>query len=161
MNKVSVLELCALELCDCVLDSLISGDDIKMSFTGANPVKVLFKAAEIKELRILGYEVLNEDEEAVFDMPDIEGNYGTYTLEDSAVTANKIIRHKYIDFDREFLYDPQQALIFRNKISGKAKLCYYIEYSGYNGEDLTDTVSFKSIDTKKIGLVNIKVVTGL
>lgn len=72
MNKVSVLELCALELCDCVLDSLISGDDIKMSFTGANPVKVLFKAAEIKELRILGYEVLNEDEEAVFDMPDIE-----------------------------------------------------------------------------------------
>ena len=65
-------------------------------------------------------------------------------------------RHKYIDFDREFLYDPQQALIFRNKISGKAKLCYYIEYSGYNGEDLTDTVSFKSIDTKKIGLVNIK-----
>lgn len=91
-----------------------------------------------------------------FDMPDIEGNYGTYTLEDSAVTANKIIRHKYIDFDREFLYDPQQALIFRNKIANKAKLCYYIEYSGYNGEDLTDTVSFKSIDTKKIGLVNIK-----
>ena len=35
-------------------------------------------------------------------------------------------------------------------------LYYYIEYSGYNGEDLTDTISFKYIDTKKIGLVNIK-----
>ncbi len=107
---------------------------------------------------ITAYGILNDFSNLIsnFDMPDIEGNYGIYTLENSDVTANKIIRHKYIDFDREFLYDPQQALIFRNKISGKAKLCYYIEYSGYNGEDLTDTVSFKSIDTKKIGLVNIK-----
>lgn len=107
---------------------------------------------------ITAYGILNDFSNLIsnFDMPDIEGNYGIYTLENSDVTANKIIRHKYIDFDREFLYDPQQALIFRNKISGKAKLCYYIEYAGYNGEDLTDTVSFKSIDTKKIGLVNIK-----
>ncbi len=91
-----------------------------------------------------------------FDMPDIEGNYGTYTLENSDVLQNKIIRHKYIEFDREFLYNPQQALIFRDKISNKAKLCHYIEYSGYRGEDLTDTISFKSIDTQKIGLINIK-----
>lgn len=72
MNKVSVSELCAIELCDCVLDSLISGDDIEMSFTGATAVRVLFKDAKIEELRILGYEVLDEDEEVVFDMPDIE-----------------------------------------------------------------------------------------
>lgn len=107
---------------------------------------------------ITAYGILNDFSNLIsnFDMPDIDGNYGTYSLEDSGVTANKIIRHKYIDFDREFLYNPQQALLFRNKVSNKARLCYYIEYSGYNGEDLTDTISFKSIDTKKIGLVNIK-----
>lgn len=117
------------------------------------PVHLSFSDSDIT-----AYGILNDFSNLIsnFDMPDIEGNYGIYTLENSDVTANKIIRHKYIDFDREFLYDPQQALIFRNKISGKAKLCYYIEYAGYNGEDLTDTVSFKSIDTKKIGLVNIK-----
>ncbi|MGN1036212.1 MAG: hypothetical protein ACI4PX_00410 [Ruminococcus sp.] len=117
------------------------------------PVHLSFSDSDIT-----AYGILNDFSNLIsnFDMPDIEGNYGIYTLENSDVTANKIIRHKYIDFDREFLYDPQQALIFRNKISGKAKLCYYIEYSGYNGEDLTDSVSFKSIDTKKIGIVNIK-----
>lgn len=91
-----------------------------------------------------------------FDMPDIEGNYGTFTLEDSDTIAKKIVRHKYIDFDREFLYNPQEALVFRNKVAGKARFCRYIEYSGYSGEDLTDTVSFNSVDTKKIGLINIR-----
>jgi len=91
-----------------------------------------------------------------FDMPDIEGNYGTYTLENSYVTENKIIRHKYIEFDREFLYNPQEALIFRSKVSGKARLCHYIEYPGFSGEDLTDIVSFQSVDNRKIGLVYIR-----
>ncbi|MDE5946631.1 MAG: hypothetical protein K2G63_04920 [Oscillospiraceae bacterium] len=91
-----------------------------------------------------------------FDMPDIQGNYGTYTFQDSDAVANKIIRHKYIELDRDFLYNPQEALIFRNKISNKAKLCRYMEYHGYNGEDLTDIVSFKDIENKKIGLLSIK-----
>lgn len=91
-----------------------------------------------------------------FDMPDIEGNYGTYTLQDSDAVSNKIIRHKYIELDRDFLYNPQEALIFRNKIANKAKLCRYMEYCGYKGEDLTDTVSFKDIENKKIGFLSIK-----
>lgn len=107
---------------------------------------------------ILAYGLLNDFSALIsnFDMPDINGDYGIYSLEDSSVVNKKIIRHKYIEFDEEFLYNPQQALIFRNKISNKAGLCYYIEYAGYNGEDLTDIVSFKDINNKKIGLVNIR-----
>lgn len=91
-----------------------------------------------------------------FDMPDIEGNYGTYTIADTDVINKKIIRHKYIDFDREFVHNPQEALEFRRKLSGKSSFCYYCEYSGYSGEDLTDKAYFKFISGRKIGSVEIK-----
>lgn len=91
-----------------------------------------------------------------FDMPDIEGNYGTYTLEDSNVTNKKIVRHKYMDFDEEFVHNPQEALEFRRKTANKSRFCYYCEYNGYRGEDLTDTASFKYVTGKKISLIEIK-----
>lgn len=91
-----------------------------------------------------------------YDMPDIAGDYGVYTLSDYEMMSKKIVRHKYIEFDREYLYNPQEALVFRKKFSEKAGIFHYCEYSGYKGEDLTDHVSFGSLLEKKIGFLSVR-----
>ena len=67
----------------------------------------------------------------------------------------KIIRHLYFDLDKQFLYSPQEALVYRDKYDKRAGLEYYCLYSGYNGEDLSDLVSFGSLQKRKISLVKI------
>lgn len=43
-----------------------------------------------------------------FHMADINGDYGTYELEDSIVTNRNIVRHKYFELDKQFLYNPKR-----------------------------------------------------
>lgn len=56
---------------------------------------------------------------------------------------------------KQFLYSPQEALVYRDKYDKRAGLEYYCLYSGYNGEDLSDLVSFGSLQKRKISLVKI------
>ena len=90
-----------------------------------------------------------------FHMADISGHYGTYDLTDSDVTARKIIRHKYFELDMEFLNDPQQALAYRDKYACRAWKRLFCKYSGYNGEDISDTVTFNGVSNERISAVTI------
>ena len=90
-----------------------------------------------------------------FHMADISGHYGTYDLTDSDVTARKIIRHKYFELDMEFLNDPQQALAYRDKYVCRAWKRLFCKYSGYNGEDISDTVTFNGVSNERISAVTI------
>ena len=91
-----------------------------------------------------------------FHMADMSGEYGKYVLEDTEVEQYGIIRHRYIEMDKEFLYDPESALEFRSKIASRGKKEFFCSYSGYNGEDLSDVVSFGSINSERIEGIEIK-----
>lgn len=90
-----------------------------------------------------------------FHMADINGEYGQFELTDADVVSSKIIRHLYFDLDKQFLYSPQEALVYRDKYDKRAGLEYYCLYSGYNGEDLSDLVSFGPLQKRKISSVKI------
>lgn len=91
-----------------------------------------------------------------FHMADMGGEYGTYELEDAEVISYGIVRHKYSELNREFLYDPESALEFDDKITSRMHKVFFCRYSGYNGEDLSDIVSFGSISSERIEGIEVK-----
>ena len=90
-----------------------------------------------------------------FNMADMSGEYGTYELEDEYAASKEIVRHKFFELDRQFLYDPLQALEYRRKFAERASYRRFCRYSGYNGEDLSDKVSFGIISGSRICGVKI------
>lgn len=88
-------------------------------------------------------------------MSDINGEHGTYTLSDTAVTSRNIVRHKVFELDYQYLYDPQQALEYRSKFAKRGFTSQYCSYCGYNGEDLCDIVSFGDVSGRRICRVEI------
>lgn len=107
------------------------------------------------ELLSAGSEITGRRLTSHFHMADISGHYGTYDLTDSDVTARKIIRHKYFELDMEFLSDPQQALAYRDKYACRGWKRLFCKYSGYNGEDISDTLTFTGAANERIGAVTI------
>lgn len=88
-------------------------------------------------------------------MADIDEHYGTFDLHDPDAGVRNIVRHLYFDLDKRFLYDPTQALQFRDKISTRAWKRHFITYSGYRGEDLSDLATFGSLTDRRISAVEI------
>ena len=90
-----------------------------------------------------------------FHMADIQQQYGTYELADNDVIAQKIIRHKFFDLDMEFLSDPDEALVFRDKYTCRGWKRLFCKYSGYNGEDLSDQITFSGVTAERIAGVEV------
>lgn len=90
-----------------------------------------------------------------YHMGDLNGEYGGYELLNSNVMSFNIVRHVYFELDRQFLYDPQQALEYRNKYSARASVRYFCRYCGYKGEDLCDTAAFGEVTSGRIGRIEI------
>ena len=90
-----------------------------------------------------------------FHMSDINGDYGHFDLQDTDVTDMNIIRHNYFELDKRFLRSPQDALVFRDKYASRAWKQVFCKHSGYRGEDLSDVVSFGSINAERISCVNV------
>ena len=90
-----------------------------------------------------------------YHMADFDGVYGIYELSDSYVCDLNIVRHSFFDLDKQFLYSPQDALVYRDRFNCRQSLAHYCLYSGYNFEDLTDLISFGTISNKKISSVKI------
>ncbi len=77
-------------------------------------------------------------------MSDIDGEYGTFELSDNEAAERNYIRHHFFELDKQFLYDPQQALEYRMNFAKRANLRYFCVYNGYKGEDLCDVTAFGS-----------------
>ncbi len=90
-----------------------------------------------------------------FHMADIDEQYGTFDLHDPDAGDRKIVRHKYFDLDRRFLYDPPQALQYRDKVSKRGWKREFITYSGYKGEDLSDLAVFGGQPARRISGIEI------
>ena len=91
-----------------------------------------------------------------FHMADINKVYGNYEFEDTDVSQHKIVRHKYFELDMQFLQDPPDALQYHDKYSSRGWKQKFCTYSGYNGEDLSDIISFGNIVSERISEVEIK-----
>lgn len=89
-------------------------------------------------------------------MAELDGSYGSFEYEDTFAASKEIVRHLYFEFDRQFVNEPQQALIYRAKYAKRGSQRYFCRYSGYRGEDLTDTATFGGISSKKICTIDIK-----
>lgn len=76
-----------------------------------------------------------------FHMEDVEGTYNIYNFSNQNSQDKNIVRHKHIGLDRQFLSEPIDALIARNKFSTRMCEYKYVKYMGYNGEDLYDIVT--------------------
>lgn len=107
------------------------------------------------QLLSMGTEVSEKRLESDFHMADINGSYGTYDLNDPDVSARNIVRHRYFELDRQYLYDPQSALVFRDRYACRGWRRAFCSYSGYNGEDICDTLSFGSVSGERICAVEI------
>ncbi len=90
-----------------------------------------------------------------FHMADIEGNYGTYDLTNPDAATRNIVRNRYFELDRRFLYDPLQGCQFRDSIAKREFKRKFFLYSGYEGEDLGDRVTFSGIENGRISAVRI------
>ena len=90
-----------------------------------------------------------------FHMSDLNGDFGEYELSDSDIISHNIIRHRFFELDRQFLYNPQQALEYRSAYSSRGRKIIFCTYRGYNGEDLSDIITFGNVDKKRINSVTI------
>lgn len=75
-------------------------------------------------------------------MQDIDGNYNTYNLNNYDVSRFNIVRHKQIDLDRQYLSNPQDALIHKINYSMRGYYFCFGTYYGYSGEDIGDYINF-------------------
>ncbi len=90
-----------------------------------------------------------------FHMADISGDYGVYELHDSEVSGREIVRHRYMELDRQFLYNPSEALSYYDSYAARGWKRYFCSYCGYNGEDLCDIAAFGNLSEKRISAVEI------
>lgn len=92
-----------------------------------------------------------------FHMADVDDTYGKFNYTNPDAVNMHIVRNRYFDLDRRFLYNPEQALHFRDAIAAKSCKRKFCTYSGYSQEDLFDTVSFGDVTN---GLIKSIKVTG-
>ena len=112
-------------------------------------------AYKLSELLSTGSEIVCRRMVSDIHMSDINGEFGSYELNDSSVSDQKIIRHKYIDLDRRFLHSPESALEYQDSYASRGWRRSYCTYSGYSGEDLSDTLSFGTV-SGRISSVEIR-----
>lgn len=90
-----------------------------------------------------------------YHMTNIDGDYGDFDLTDQNVRALDIVRNFYFELDLQYLSSPMNALYFRDKFNTRKAISHYCLYSGYNSEDISDVVSFGSVEEKRINAVRI------
>lgn len=90
-----------------------------------------------------------------FHMSNMSGDFGEFELSDNDVISHNIVRHRFFELDRQFLYKPQQALEYRSKYASRGRRKIFCTYSGYNGEDLSDLATFGTVQNKRISTITI------
>ena len=109
-----------------------------------NPKKV-----SLNNENMLSYGIVNDYTRIISDyhMQDINGDYSVYNLSNPVAYSRNIVRHKHIDIDRQYLYSPQDALVYRIAHCMRGFFSYYGEYNGYGGEDLSDILVIDGVIT--------------
>ena len=90
------------------------------------------------------------------DMADETGEYGSFTRSNPEALQRGITRVRQILLDRQYLYNPYDALQFRIDVSNRRIRSQTVRYAGYCGEDLEDPAACSFVR----GRVSRIVITG-
>ncbi len=98
------------------------------------------EAVVLPENRLLRVASGGEDSGIIsrVDMANAVGEYGAFTMDNPEAAARGIVRVRQILFDRQYAYDPNDALRFRIAVSNRRLRSRRIRYAGYCGEDVED-----------------------
>ncbi|MBR6106935.1 MAG: hypothetical protein IKQ39_02910 [Oscillospiraceae bacterium] len=87
------------------------------------------------------------------DMANMVGEYGTYTRSNPLAPLYGIVRVKQILLDRQYVYEPDDALRFRIALGNRRLRSKTVSYAGYCGEDAEDLVSVGSRFTARVSRI--------
>ena len=92
-------------------------------------------------------------------MRDLEGKYNSFNIENQYATSRKIIRHKHINYDRQWTNDNDNGLQYKVNYFMRGCKSYEVVYKGFNGEDINDIFSIQTnlavLPSKNITAINI------
>ncbi len=74
------------------------------------------------------------------DMANAAGEYGTFTRSNPEALRRNIVRVRQIALDKQYVYNPDDALRFRIDLGNRRMDSRMIRYCGYCGEDIEDLV---------------------
>ena len=74
------------------------------------------------------------------DMANAAGEYGRFTRSNPEALSRNIVRIRQILLDKQYVYQPDDALRWRIDLSNRRIRSRAISYSGYCGEDIEDLV---------------------
>ena len=120
----------------------ISGTNCVMFTPKTDPIQV-----NIENARQLETGSRSVDKRIISDwhMADVDDTYGNFDLHVTAADSRGIVRHRYFEFDKQYLYSPAGALNFREAYAGRGMRSDFCTYAGYSCEDLYDIATFGSI----------------
>ena len=79
-----------------------------------------------------------------FYMADTDGSYDNFHETDSKAQSLGIVRSRYLPLDRQYLYDPQQALTFRRKFAARGRQYFFVNANGILSASLGDRISYEN-----------------
>lgn len=82
-------------------------------------------------------------------MKDLSDSYDTYHEASQFALDRNIIRHRYIDLDKQWLANNNQGLIYRLNYGMRGGIFNSITYKGFNGEDLNDRFCISVVGFEK------------
>lgn len=71
-------------------------------------------------------------------MADAEGTYGAFHENEPEATARQLVRTKQLSLDQQYLYDPQEALVFRRKFADRRLKRLFLEVPSFAQVTLGD-----------------------
>lgn len=89
-----------------------------------------------------------------YHMKDVNGDYA-YNYTDGYAEDRGIIRHKYVNFDRQFLALEDFGLQYRLNFSRRGCRSRYMRYLGWCGEEIRSTVRFPDNTAAEVSVIEI------
>ncbi len=120
---------------------LCGANEIRMHFPEQYKNWTATESTALKAGVITDQSILYSD----FYMADAAGTYGAYHYHDDEATARGITRTKQLDLDDQYLYNPEEALIFRDKFAARRLVRKFVEVSGIAAVSLGDRLSYESM----------------
>lgn len=80
-----------------------------------------------------------------FYMADVDDDYGAFHETEPEAVKRGIVRTRQLALDRQYLYNPQQALIFRRKFADRGLVSYYTDWIGAVTANLGDRLSYADV----------------
>lgn len=118
---------------------------------GSNEIRMTLPTSyqhfSAQDSTLLGAGMLT-DQSAIYSdfyMADADGTYAAFHQQDTEAAARGIVRSRQLTLDRQYLYNPQQALVFRQKFAQRRLVRYFVEVPGVSTLSLGDRLTYGEV----------------